>query len=137
MQDEEIQAAIDAGVIPADAVQAYRLGLEHGCKAAAGDSHDGACWSCGKPRSMPSHEEQTRDLAAQHYLHSAPWHWSPMEFQVLRELLDAEGPGAYLDAIVSRRPFYGSVRIVKPDRTVIDILRRDLLRRVKEKESSS
>jgi hypothetical protein len=131
-----VELAIAGGVIPEAPGAAYRLGLEHGRKAAVGGlTSDANCWACGKPRAMPDHAAQARELAEMHYAHSSPWHWAPAEFEVTREILDEMGPTAYLDAIISRRPFYGSVRIVKPDRSVVDINRRVLLQRVKERES--
>jgi hypothetical protein len=95
-----------------------------------------ACWACGEPREMPDHAWQVRDLAEQHYLHTAVWHWAPAEFEELREILDAHGPAAYLGAIISRRPMYGSARIITADRKVIEISRRTLIARAKEREHS-
>jgi hypothetical protein len=128
----EVALAIDAGVIPESPAAAYRLGIEHGRKGALADPTSGNCWACGKPAAMPDHAAQVRDLAAMHYRCSGPWHWAPSEFEALRQILEAEGEGAFLDAIISRRPFYGTVRVVKANRLVIDVPRRTLVERAKQ-----
>jgi hypothetical protein len=129
---DDVQLRIDAGIIPESPAAAYRLGVEHG-RIEAPAPEAASCWACGRPRVVPDHGTQVRELAEMHYLNTSPWHWSPAEFEVLREVLDEHGPNAYLDALISRRPGYGTARIITENRMVVDVPRGTLLKRAKER----
>jgi hypothetical protein len=122
--DEQLLLGIDAGVIPADPIEAIKWGYQRRQQSAVAA---GRCWNCGRNAHPPSHAEQVATLKELHYQRSEIYRWPQAEFEQLLHILDAEGPAAYLDAIKAFGAiFYCAARIIRSDGTVYDISRDQL-----------
>jgi hypothetical protein len=129
ISSEHVDLGVAAGVIPESPADAYRLGYQQGLAAtqATGDS---LCWFCRHPRQKPALDDQIKQLAALHYERTIIFHWAPQEFEALRQFLEE---GDVLAAILTGRPYYGTVQIIR-NRKMIDIPRKTLQERTRDED---